>query len=326
MMPQFSEGKTYRFSVENMAVGTTIFLAGLFKKVVLADGIAAYATPVFNAAATGLPPSFFESWIGALAYTLQLYFDFSGYSDMAIGLARMFGIIFPVNFHSPYKALNMIAFWRRWHMTLSRFLRDYLYFALGGNRNGKVRRYVNLMITMVLGGLWHGAGWTFVFWGGLHGLYLVVNHFWRNLREAMGQDLTHSTGVGRATSRAVTFLAVVLAWVFFRATSFHAATVLLAAMFHPAGTTVATTNLIDDEAVAAGWIAVLLLLVWFAPNTQEWMARFHPTLDPNFARTSDSTRYPVWQMTVPWAVVTGIIGGISIVALSRTSEFLYFQF
>jgi D-alanyl-lipoteichoic acid acyltransferase DltB (MBOAT superfamily) len=120
----------------------------------------------------------FEAWGGALAYTFQLYFDFSGYSDMAIGLSRLFGIRLPLNFDSPYKATNIIDFWRRWHMTLSRFLRDYLYLPLGGNRKGKVRRYANLMVTMLLGGLWHGAGWTFVIWGGLHGFYLIVNHAW----------------------------------------------------------------------------------------------------------------------------------------------------
>ena len=121
------------------------------------------------------------AWQGALAYTLQLYFDFSGYTDMAIGLARMFGVKLPVNFNSPYKAPRIIDFWRRWHMTLSRFLRDYLYIPLGGNRKGPARRYLNLMLTMLLGGLWHGAGWTYVVWGGLHGLYLLVNHAWRNL-------------------------------------------------------------------------------------------------------------------------------------------------
>jgi len=141
---------------------------------VLADGVAPFATPVFTAAAAGHSLTLLEAWVGALAYTLQLYFDFSAYSDMAIGLSRMFGIKLPLNFNSPYKAANIVDFWRRWHMTLSRFLRDYLYFTLGGNRKGTIRRYINLMVTMLLGGLWHGAGWTFIIWGGLHGLYLCI--------------------------------------------------------------------------------------------------------------------------------------------------------
>ena len=175
MLPQFGKETTYRLNRTNLEVGVTFFLMGLFKKVVIADGIARYGTPVFDAAQAGLTIDFWQAWAGALAYTFQIYFDFSGYSDMAIGIARMFGIKLPLNFHSPYKATSVIEFWRRWHMTLSRFLRDYLYIPLGGNRKGPGRRHANLMVTMLLGGLWHGAGWTFMYWGGLHGLYLIVS-------------------------------------------------------------------------------------------------------------------------------------------------------
>ena len=174
MLPQFLQDGVYRPEYKNVAIGITIFAIGLFKKVCLADGIAQYATPVFQAADAGVLVSFFEAWGGALAYTFQLYFDFSGYSDMAMGLAWMFGIQLPLNFNSPYKANNIIEFWGRWHMTLSRFFRDYLYIPLGGNKRGKIRQLWNLMITMLLAGLWHGAGWTFVLWGALHGIYLVV--------------------------------------------------------------------------------------------------------------------------------------------------------
>ncbi|MGH6886959.1 MAG: MBOAT family O-acyltransferase, partial [Geminicoccales bacterium] len=162
VLPQFARRSTYRLDLDNLALGLTVFSIGLFKKVVLADGIATYATPMFAAAQGGYEPTLFEAWGGALAYTFQLYFDFSGYSDMAVGLGLMFNIRIPINFDSPYKAVNVIDFWRRWHITLSRFLRDYLYIPLGGNRRGPERRYVNLMLTMLLGGLWHGAGWTFV--------------------------------------------------------------------------------------------------------------------------------------------------------------------
>jgi len=231
MMPQFRHESTYRFNYENMAVGMTIFFIGLFKKVVIADGVADYVGPVFGAPAAGMQLTFVEAWAGALCYALQLYFDFSGYSDMAIGLSRMFGVTLPLNFHSPYKSVNIIEFWRRWHMTLSRFLRDYLYFPLGGNRKGKGRRYINLMATMLLGGLWHGAGWTYVIWGGLHGLYLIINHAWHALRRTLGQDPEQPLSRPmHLLSALLTFLAVTIAWVFFRADTFGHATAIVQAM------------------------------------------------------------------------------------------------
>ena len=155
MLPQFMQADSMKPRFENVIIGLSIFILGLFKKVVLADGIAQYSTPVFDSALTGNTISFFVAWGGSLAYSFQLYFDFSGYSDMAIGIARIFGILLPLNFSSPYKSLNIIEFWHRWHMTLSRFLRDYVYFTLGGNRKGSFRRYINLLTTMLLGGLWH---------------------------------------------------------------------------------------------------------------------------------------------------------------------------
>jgi alginate O-acetyltransferase complex protein AlgI len=178
MMPQFSEASTYRFQRANFALGLVFFLIGLIKKVVLADGISPYADAVFNGADQGIMPTLTEAWLGSLAYALQLYFDFSGYSDMAVGLSWMLNIRLPFNFDSPYRATNISQFWRRWHISLSNFLRDYLYIVLGGNRRGTVRRYINLLTTMVLGGLWHGASWSFVLWGTLHGLYLVVHQLW----------------------------------------------------------------------------------------------------------------------------------------------------
>src|SRR6516225_4328018 len=179
MIPQFKRSRIGR-SGALAARGLAIFAAGLFKKVVIADNLAQFASPAFAHLDAGGSITTSWAWLAILAYTLQIYFDFSGYSDMAIGLALLFGIRLPVNFRSPYKAFSIIEFWRRWHITLSRFLRDYLYIPLGGNRFGVGRRYLNLMLTMLLGGLWHGAGWTFLIWGGLHGLYLVVNHQWRD--------------------------------------------------------------------------------------------------------------------------------------------------
>jgi D-alanyl-lipoteichoic acid acyltransferase DltB (MBOAT superfamily) len=187
-------------------------LLGLAKKLVLADGLAKYADPGFQAAASYAPITLIEAWVALLAYALQIYFDFSGYSDMAIGLARMFGIDFPVNFRSPYQARNISDFWRRWNMTLSGFLRDYVYIPLGGNRRGEARHVANLMITMLLGGLWHGAALRFVLWGALHGGYLVV-HRWS---QRVGIRLPI------LLSRLLTIFCVVIAWVPFRATSFAA--------------------------------------------------------------------------------------------------------
>ncbi len=211
MLPQFMDKAKHWIKPELFWLGLVQFSIGLFKKVVVADNLAIYATPVFGAADQGLDVTAIEAWIGTLAYTFQLYFDFSGYTDMALGIGRMFGIILPINFNSPYKASSISDFWRRWHMTLSRFLRDYLYIALGGNRKGPVRRYINLFLTMLLGGLWHGASWNFVIWGAMHGTYLVINHAWNNLCNAIGWSGTQGR-VYRMTSIMITFLCVIAAW------------------------------------------------------------------------------------------------------------------
>jgi D-alanyl-lipoteichoic acid acyltransferase DltB (MBOAT superfamily) len=229
LMPQFrkpSAGPCW----EDWSTGASLFIVGLAKKVLVADPFASYASPVFQAARDGTTPAFGVAWLGALAYAMQIYFDFSGYSDMAIGIARLFGIRLPMNFNSPYKAVNIADFWRRWHMTLSRFLRDYLYIPLGGNRKGPARRYANLMITMLLGGLWHGAGWTFVAWGALHGLYLSIFHGWQSWRERTGRIPPTPSALGIWTGRLLTGLTVVVAWVVFRADSFAAALRILQAM------------------------------------------------------------------------------------------------
>src|SRR6266705_5160565 len=199
-----------------MRCSSPIFGIGLFKKTCLADGIQPLVSLAFGPNAS----TFDQAWIGALAYTFQLYFDFSGYSDMAIGISLMFGIFLPLNFNSPYKATSIIDFWRRWHMTLSQFLRDYLYIPLGGNRHGRVLRYVNLMITMLLGGLWHGAAWTFVAWGALHGAYLCINHAWNNYGPAVAPRFARLANIAAFI---LTFLSVVVAWVFFRADSLSSA-------------------------------------------------------------------------------------------------------
>src|SRR6266436_6022399 len=226
MIPQFERAETKRPDAHLILCGLIIFAIGLFKKTCLADGIQPLVGLAFDASS----PSFDDAWIGALAYTFQLYFDFSGYSDMAIGISLMFGVFLPLNFNSPYKAQNIVDFWRRWHMTLSQFLRDYLYIPLGGNRHGRVLRYVNLMITMLLGGLWHGAAWTFVVWGALHGVYLCINHAWINFGPAVSPRLAP---LANTAAFVLTFLSVVVAWVFFRADSLSAAIYVLSRMADP---------------------------------------------------------------------------------------------
>ena len=180
MMPQFDALKP-RQSPDRLAIGLTILVIGLFKKAVIADTLSTAADPVFAAAAKG-GISLLDAWGGTLAYSLQIYFDFSGYCDMAVGMSLLFGIILPFNFDAPYKSHSIAEFWHRWHITLSRFLRDYLYIPLGGNRRGEALRNCNLVVTMLVGGLWHGAGVTFIIWGGLHGLFLIINHGWVKLR------------------------------------------------------------------------------------------------------------------------------------------------
>lgn len=345
MMPQFARPATYRFSYENMAVGLTIFLIGLFKKVLIADGVAAYVGPVFAAPGAGVELTFTEAWGGALCYALQLYFDFSGYSDMAIGLSRMFGITLPINFHSPYKAVNIIEFWRHWHMTLSRLLRDYLYIPLGGNRKGKVRRYLNLMTTMLLGGLWHGAGWTFIMWGGLHGLYLIVNHAWHGIRRSLGQNPEQALPAPlRQFSVLLTFLTVVIAWVFFRADTFDHARAIVWAMAGGNGCSLPDAWLVKwgtmgqwlaAHGVAFGpthglisggtynWIWILMLIVWLAPNTQQIMQHFKPAL--GIPSGMPATRL-AWSPTTPVAMLVWLLGFVVLINLSHQSAFLYFQF
>jgi alginate O-acetyltransferase complex protein AlgI len=359
MLPQFARPDIFRFKPGNLAIGLTIFALGLFKKAVLADGIAGYANPVFMAADAGQTFTFFEAWAGALAYTFQLYFDFSGYSDMALGAARMFGIRLPVNFHSPYKAINIIDFWRRWHITLSRFLRDYIYIELGGNRKGPTRRHFNLMATMLIGGLWHGAGWTFVAWGALHGFYLVVNHGWQLMRRTLNGGIPpESTWLGRLSSRSLTFFAVVVGWVFFRALTFEGALNMLQAMAGLNGVTLPEAIALRTATIAEllstlgvqftpgggavflgawSWIVVLAAIAFFAPNSLDLMRRYRPALHYRFGgerpagmswlyKPVDAFAALRWRPSIAWACFTSVLTAGGVLALPQVSDFLYFQF
>ncbi|MCT7531782.1 MBOAT family O-acyltransferase, partial [Aliarcobacter cryaerophilus] len=218
MMPQFASVKNYAKNYKNIALGLFIFSIGLFKKVVIADTFAVWANAGFDTATT---LNLIEAWATSLSYTFQLYFDFSGYTDMAIGVSLMFNIKLPINFNSPYKALSIQDFWRRWHITLSRFLRDYLYIPLGGNRKGEIRTYTNLITTFLLGGFWHGAGWTFIVWGALHGIALAIHRMWQSFGFKLNKILAWF----------ITFNFINITWIFFRAKDFESAMKVLGGMF-----------------------------------------------------------------------------------------------
>jgi alginate O-acetyltransferase complex protein AlgI len=326
IMPQFESPEPYRFSSRSFAIGTTIFAIGLAKKVLLADHFGFTASPVFDAAHAGVAIPLTAAWVGVLSYSFQLYFDFSGYTDMAIGISKLIGVDLPINFYSPYKSTSIIEFWQRWHMTLSRFLRDYLYIPLGGNRKGVFRRYLNLMVTMLLGGLWHGANYTFVVWGGLHGLYLVTNHALRSFRRPAGNaDAVPAIRSAWAAiaGRVATFLCVTVAWVFFRADDLGSASRLLHGMLGLSGLTVhphagETQRLLVRS--FPEFAAVFLaggILVWAMPNTRQITDRLEGALD-----NPASERF--YLRIVP--AVTGVVLALAVLEMRQISTFLYFQF
>jgi alginate O-acetyltransferase complex protein AlgI len=308
MIPQFEAAESKSPNPHLILCGLMIFAIGLFKKTGLADGIQPLVSLAFSPEVT---PSFDQAWIGALAYTFQLYFDFSGYSDMAIGISLMFGIFLPLNFNSPYKATSIIDFWRRWHMTLSQFLRDYLYIPLGGNRHGRVLRYVNLMVTMVLGGLWHGAAWTFVAWGALHGVYLCINHAWNRFGPVVAPRFAR---VAELTALILTFLSVVIAWVFFRADSMASALSVLSRMADPAQIVFGRAEIAN-----AMFVIVYAAIAWFAPNTQEIMGYDHAS------RTVGET-LGAWSKRPSFLYASAAVLAFGVLGIQQHSEFIYFRF
>ncbi|MFC4098655.1 MBOAT family O-acyltransferase [Paenibacillus xanthanilyticus] len=294
MMPQFDRVRSKVWNWKNASLGVFVFGMGLFKKVVIADTFAGYASSGFDTAT-----QFVDSWVAALSYTFQLYFDFSGYTDMAIGAALLFNIRLPQNFNSPYKALNLQDFWRRWHMTLSRWLRDYIYIPLGGNRKGENRMMVNNMLVFLIGGLWHGAGWTFLFWGFLHGFGQVIHKLWGKLCKKLGFQLP------KWTAWLITFVYVVIAWVFFRATSWDQAIRILKGM---SGLQGFDFNRVTMDALLPPLLLLLLFfpIVLFTRNSSERMETFRPT----------------WKI----GFVIAFLFIMSLLYFNQISEFLYFNF
>ncbi len=317
IIPRLTASGLGRPRSDNLAAGLLIFLLGLGKKCVLADMFGGFADIGFGAASHGVDLTFFEAWYATLSYALQIYFDFSGYSDMAIGLARMMNVRFPMNFDSPYQAADISAFWRRWHITLGNFLRDYLYIPLGGNRAGHFRQTVNLMATMLLAGLWHGAGWNFLVWGGLHGLFLAIHR----------QYQRHFPPLPAALGQALTLAAVILAWVPFRATSLSEALGIFRGLFGcngialpqmivsalpPLAALAEPVNVMpslgDGRTLSFPEVSACLLLGWFIVLAL-----------PNVHRMTERARH--WTLTAGFALSVQ-----AVFFAPHVAPFLYFQF
>ncbi|MBV8215871.1 MAG: MBOAT family protein [Verrucomicrobia bacterium] len=272
MFPHLVAGPILKFSflakqltarsltAEKFARGVAFFCLGLAKKILLANPCGTIADATFNAHSVAS----LDAWFGAVAYAFQIYFDFSGYSDMAIGLGLMLGFVFAKNFDSPYQSASITEFWRRWHISLSTWLREYVYIPLGGNRQGNIRTYVNLMLTMLLGGLWHGASWNFVIWGGIHGGMLALER--TRQRQSLYAHLPKPVRI------AATFLVVTISWVFFRASDLPGAMAYLGSMLgltHPAPAASLIGGIIYDRYLLFSWV-LAAIVVWAAPQTWNW--------------------------------------------------------
>jgi len=314
MMPQFANKFNFVKNYRNIALGLFIFSIGLFKKVVIADTFAVWANSGFDVATT---LNLIEAWATSLSYTFQLYFDFSGYTDMAIGSSLLFNIKLPINFNSPYKALSIQDFWRRWHMTLSRFLRNYLYIPLGGNRRGKYRTYINLLVTFLLGGLWHGAGWTFIAWGALHGVALVIHRIWSELGFKLNTILAWF----------ITFNFINITWVFFRAKEFGDAVKVLKAMFNVSN--IVLPNFLEIR---------LSFLKKFGVGFEDWLGNIEPggitEIAPHFLLAfvlvlffkNSSEQLSRFRANYKTALFTVFLLSFGVLSLNKISEFLYFNF
>jgi alginate O-acetyltransferase complex protein AlgI len=339
--PQLADKARYRVNWHNVALGLTIFCIGLAKKVLYADRLAPHVAGVFDAATAGMPITAAAAWGASVAYSVQLYFDFSGYSDMAVGLGLLFNIRLPINFAAPFRATSMIDLWRRWHISLSRFLRDFVYIPLGGSEGGPVRRSINLVATMVLGGLWHGANWTFIAWGAFHGVLLVVNHLWRQLCGTAKKSL-----IGSLLGWALTFGAFAVGMTMFRSPDIQTAGRLLKAMAgfghaQPGSPLMVESDFwaIDHEYVSEAFLrtwlgsywslvgtlltTVLLAVALFLPDTMEVVDYREGEPRSNWRQ---QRRFLVWRPTASWAVALFALFAVVFVNLNKFTEFLYYQF
>ena len=345
--PQLSDQSILQFTGEKLSLGLSVFFIGLFKKVVIADGMGVYSAPIFDASALGVTLSFYEAWGGAISYSLQIYFDFSGYADMAIGLALMFGLTIPENFASPYKAGNLIDFWRRWHMTLTKFLTDYLYVLFGGNRVGFIRRYFNIFVTVFLGALLHGAGWTFVLWGAFHAALLSINHAWR---AAFPKETNHQArGFPKFVTHTLTLLAITIGWVIFGSRNLDAAFSQLASMAGQNGIALPASlaghlGLIESWFNQLGFVfsgvylpngikqwgfgfifmPLVLFIVLYFPNTREIVERARPL----FGTIAGGGLFPIASSGLFWslAVLITCVASLLVIWIIDSVEFIFFQF
>ncbi len=367
MMPQFHAAPC-RFNGNDAAVGATLFAFGLFKKAFLADGIAPLVSALYGQAEHGAALSFIPAWLAALGFTLQIYFDFSGYSDMALGLGRFFGVRLPANFNSPLKASSIIDYWLHWHMTLTRFLTAYIYNPLAltltrrrmaaghpglSGRSTTLAAFTSLLmfptlVTMLVSGLWHGAGWLFVLWGLLHGLYLCVNHAWRFLAARLWPDRRRYQERMRGFGFVLTFLAVVAAMVLFRSPTLHAAGTIYAGMAGVHGVSlpaalfghlgpltgvlhhlhIGTDSLWDLSTFARvlAWALLLLGIALLCPNTLQILALYEPALGTRGTALAGPWRRLLWSPTLIWALGTAAVAAVAVAQLGGPSEFLYWQF
>ncbi|HIC43932.1 MAG TPA: MBOAT family protein [Sulfurimonas sp.] len=312
MMPQFASKWNLVKNYKNIAAGLFIFSIGLFKKVVIADQFAIWATSGFD---VGTQLNLLEAWATSLSYTFQLYFDFSGYTDMAIGAALVFNIKLPINFNSPYKALDIQDFWRRWHITLSRFLKEYIYIPLGGNRNGNFRTYNNLLATFVIGGIWHGAGWTFLLWGFMHGMALILHRLWQKFGIKLPKILAWF----------ITFNFINIAWVFFRANEWNDAVKVLSGMLGLNGVVLhmhlekklsflkdfgtefsLVFSHMQGDTIILKWMIPVFIIILFTKNSMQKL---------------DSFKHTRKNMLFSLSLFI-----ISVLSLHKISEFLYFNF
>ena len=367
MMPQFDHSSG-RVSAEDLTVGAGLFFFGLFKKVILADGIAQHVAPIYASAGAGEPVTLIYAWIATIGFTLQVYFDFSGYSEMALGAARCFGIRLPMNFNSPLRATSIIDFWGRWHVSLVRFLTAYVFnpmaFALTSRRMEKnlpglagpqssCGAFLSIlalptMVTMLLSGLWHGAGYGFVIWGLLHGSYLLINHAWNLYRPLFWPNNASHAKVMTPIGFILTFVAVVFAMAFFRSPTIGGGLAIAKGMMGgygislpmaigqqlgawiPPGVVLVWTSG-KSFVQASAWLVCLLAVAWFLPNTLQIFARFTPALGFVATAGPDSPgRRSVmninWKSSTAWAALSAVVAAIGILALGQPTEFLYWQF
>lgn len=346
MMPQFHR-VSCRFDKDNVAIGLTLFAFGLFQKVFLADNIAQAVTPVYELATSGSRIALVPAWIGALGFTFQVYFDFSGYTDMALGIARFFGVKLPPNFNSPLRASSIIDFWLRWHMTLTRFLTAYIYNPLAlwltrrraarGNAsfagpNKSLGAFLELLVfptllTMLVSGIWHGAGYTFIVWGILHGLFLTINHGWRFLGLKLWRDRSQYARFMGPFGFIITFLCVAASMVIFRSATLKTAADLIQGMLGlhgiglRSGIGIGLTKMVF-------WVAVPALIAFLCPNSLRILSQYEPALGwkPGPHEGIPGRMLVLWRPSLIWAAAVSMVAAIGILNLGGQSEFLYWQF